>query len=244
MQFTVHQMEGTNLNTKPFTLAILPDTQIYTDSYPEIFTIQTQWLVNNIDKLNIAFVLHEGDIQHTNTEDQWKRAYSSMSLLDGKIPYAVVKGNHDMGPEGKCEVRESPLFEKFFPVDKYIGLNTFGGTFDPNLLDNSYHLFEKADIGWLILALEHLPRDRVLDWANDISAFHKDRKIIILTHSHVYKDNKLHGEEPVPTDNLGIINSPEGANNGIQTWDKLIRKHNNMSFVFNGHFLDLSLIHI
>jgi len=239
MQFTVHQMEGTNLNTKPFTLAILPDTQIYTESYPEIFTIQTQWLVNNIDKLNISFVLHEGDIQNTNTEDQWKRAYSSMSLLDGKIPYAVVKGNHDMGPEGKCEVRESPLFEKFFPVDKYIGLNTFGGTFDPNLLDNSYHLFEKADIGWLILALEYLPRDRVLDWANDISAFHKDRKIIILTHSHVYKDNKLHGEEPVPTDNLGIINSPEGANNGIQTWDKLIRKHNNMSFVFNGHFLDI-----
>ena len=239
MQFTVHQMEGTNLNTKPFTLAILPATQIYTESYPEIFTIQTQWLVNNIDKLNISFVLHEGDIQNTNTEDQWKRAYSSMSLLDGKIPYAVVKGNHDMGPEGKCEVRESPLFEKFFPVDKYIGLNTFGGTFDPNLLDNSYHLFEKADIGWLILALEFLPRDRVLDWANDISAFHKDRKIIILTHSHVYKDNKLHGEEPVPTDNLGIINSPEGANNGIQTWDKLIRKHNNMSFVFNGHFLDI-----
>ena len=232
-------MEGTNLKTKPFTLAILPDTQIYTNSYPEIFTIQTQWLVNNIDKLNIAFVLHEGDIQHTNTEDQWKRAYSSMSLLDGKIPYAVVKGNHDMGPEGKCEVRESPLFEKFFPVDKYIGLNTFGGTFDPNLLDNSYHLFEKADIGWLILALEHLPRDRVLDWANDISAFHKDRKIIILTHSHVYKDNKLHGEEPCPTDNFGIINSPEGANNGIQTWDKLIRKHNNMTFVFNGHFLDI-----
>ena len=239
MQFTVHQMEGANLKTKPFTLAILPDTQIYTESYPEIFTIQTQWLVNNIDKLNISFVLHEGDIQNTNTEDQWKRAYSSMSLLDGKIPYAVVKGNHDMGPEGKCEVRESPLFEKFFPVDKYIGLNTFGGTFDPNLLDNSYHLFEKADIGWLILALEYLPRDRVLDWANDISAFHKDRKIIILTHSHVYKDNKLHGEEPVPTDNLGIINSPEGANNGIQTWDKLVRKHNNMSFVFNGHFLDI-----
>ena len=43
MQFTVHQMEGTNLKTKPFTLAILPDTQIYTESYPEIFTIQTQW---------------------------------------------------------------------------------------------------------------------------------------------------------------------------------------------------------
>jgi DNA repair exonuclease SbcCD nuclease subunit len=232
-------VEITNLNTKPFTLVILPDTQIYTESYPDIFTKQTQWIVDNIEKLDIAFVLHEGDIQNTNTEDQWQRAYSSMSLLDGKIPYAVVKGNHDMGPGGKCEVRESPLFNQFFPVDKFSGLNTFGGTFDSTLLDNSYHLFEKANVGWLILALEYLPRDRVLEWANDITASYTDRKVILLTHSHVYRDNKLHGVEPVSTDNVGIINSPEGANNGLQTWDKLISNHHNMSLVFNGHFLDI-----
>ncbi len=239
MQLTLYKVEITNLNTKPFTLVILPDTQIYTESYPDIFTKQTQWIVDNIEKLDIAFVLHEGDIQNTNTEDQWQRAYSSMSLLDGKIPYAVVKGNHDMGPGGKCEVRESPLFNQFFPVDKFSGLNTFGGTFDSTLLDNSYHLFEKANVGWLILALEYLPRDRVLEWANDITASYTDRKVILLTHSHVYKDNKLHGVEPVSTDNVGIINSPEGANNGLQTWDKLISNHHNMSLVFNGHFLDI-----
>ena len=232
-------MEVANLNNKPFTLAILPDTQIYTECYPEIFTIQTQWIVNNIEKLNISFVLHEGDIQNSNTKDQWQRAYTSMSLLDGKIPYAVVKGNHDMGPDGKCEVRESPLFDQFFPVNKYSGLNTFGGTFDPNLMDNSYHLFEKSDVGWLILALEYLPRNRVLEWANDITTSYKDRKTIVLTHSHVYKDNKLHGVEPVATDNLGIMNSSEGVNNGIQVWNKLIKKHINMSLVFNGHFLDI-----
>mgnify|MGYP001423790883 CR=1 FL=1 len=88
MQLTLYKVEITNLITKPFTLAILPDTQIYTESYPEIFTSQTQWIIDNIEKLNIAFVLHEGDIQNSNTEDQWQRAYSSMSLLDEKIPYA------------------------------------------------------------------------------------------------------------------------------------------------------------
>ena len=242
MQLTFYKMEGTDYMTRPFTLAILPDTQIYTESYPEIFTSQTQWIVNNIEKLNIAFVLHEGDIQNSNTEDQWQNAYTSMNVLDGKIPYAVVMGNHDMGPGGKCEVRESPLFNKYFPLDKYSGLNTFGETFDSKLLDNSYHLFEKADIGWLILALEYLPRHRILEWANDITTSYKDRKVIILTHSHVYEDNKLHGVEPVSTDNLGIINSPEGANNGLQTWDKLISKHSNISLVFNGHFLAIGRV--
>ena len=145
-------------------------------------------------------------------------------------------------PDGKCEVRESPLFDQFFPVDKFSGLNTFGGTFDSTKLDNSYHLFEKADIDWLILALEYLPRDRVLEWANDITTSYKDRKVIILTHSHVYEDNKLHGVEAVSTDNLGIINSPEGANNGLQTWDKLISKHSNISLVFNGHFLAIGRV--
>ena len=223
--------------TKPFTLAILPDTQIYTESYPEIFTTQTQWIVDNIEKLNIAFVLHEGDIQNANTETQWKHAYNSMSILDGKIPYAIVMGNHDMGPGGRCEVRDSPLFNKYFPVDKYNQLPTFGGTFDSNLLDNSYHLFEKADIGWLILALEYLPRDKVLEWANDITDSYKDRQVILLTHSHVYEDDKLHGVEPVATDNLEIIKSPGGANNGLAIWEKLISRHAGMSLVFNGHFL-------
>jgi hypothetical protein len=58
----------------------------------------------------------------------------------------------------------------------------------------------------------------------------------------VYGDNKLHGVEPVDTDSLGIINSPEGANNGLQTWDKLIKKHDNMSLVFNGHFLGIGRV--
>src|SRR5690349_1355683 len=45
-----------------WTLAILPDTQHYAQSYPQHFTAQTQFLVNNKESLNIQYVLHEGDI--------------------------------------------------------------------------------------------------------------------------------------------------------------------------------------
>src|SRR5690554_2378861 len=44
----------------PFNLVLLPDTQVYSRAYPEIFRAQTEWIVQNAD--SIAFVLHQGDI--------------------------------------------------------------------------------------------------------------------------------------------------------------------------------------
>ena len=224
----------------PFTLAILPDTQIYAESFPHIFTAQTQWIAQNRDEHNILFALHEGDITNGNNETQWRVAAESMSHLDGKVPYALVLGNHDMGPGGACEVRDSPLFNEYFPVSRYESLPTFGGTFEPGKMDNTFHRFEAVGTGWLIVALEYLPRDRVLQWANDIIASHSDRHVLMLTHSHVYNDATLHGSSPDHDSkpaSVGIVSDPEGANDGQDTWRKALRRHEGVRFVFNGHFL-------
>ena len=143
-----------------------------------------------------------------------------MSVLDGKVPYAIVMGNHDMGPGGACEVRESPLFNEYFPVSRYQSLPTFAGTFEPGKLENTYHRFEAADTGWLIVALEYLPRDRVLQWANDIIASHPDRHVLMLTHSHVYNDASLHGSSPdhdSKPSSIGIVSDPEGVPTTVRT---------------------------
>ena len=58
----------------PFTIAVLPDTQEYVKAYPHIFTSQTKWIAKNIDKHNIVFVLHEGDITDNNSKIQWENA--------------------------------------------------------------------------------------------------------------------------------------------------------------------------
>ena len=227
--------------TEPFTLAVLPDTQICAESYPHIFTAQTRWIVENRDALNIAFVLHEGDVTNGNVEYHWKNASESMGVLDGVVPYAVVLGNHDMGPGGECEVRESPLFNRYFSVSRYEPQPTFGGTFEPGLLDSSFHLFNAGETGWLVLALEYLPRDQVLEWANDIVASHPHRRVIALTHSHVYPDDSLHGSAPAhkwdPADH-GISAESGGVNNGAEVWDKLLRRHPTVSMAFSGHFID------
>jgi hypothetical protein len=45
-----------------FTIIVLPDTQYYSENYPWIFDNQTRWIIENIEKLNIVFVSHEGDL--------------------------------------------------------------------------------------------------------------------------------------------------------------------------------------
>ena len=84
-----------------FTIIILPDTQYYSKDYPEIFNSQTQWIVDNIESLNIVFVIHLGDIvDDWNSIEEWDNANESLSKLDDKVPWSVLLGNHDgIGPD-------------------------------------------------------------------------------------------------------------------------------------------------
>jgi len=50
-----------------FTIVALPDTQYYSENYPQTFTAQTQWIVNNASTLNIQAVVGLGDIVQTAT---------------------------------------------------------------------------------------------------------------------------------------------------------------------------------
>src|SRR3989338_5749903 len=79
-----------NDTTSSFTIVILPDTQYYSESYPEIFMSQTRWIKEYAQELNIKIVLHEGDITNTNTASEWIVAQRSMRVLDGTIPYVIT----------------------------------------------------------------------------------------------------------------------------------------------------------
>ena len=97
------------------TLAVLPDTQYYSQKYPLHFEVQTRWIADSRDLLNIAFVTHLGDIVDSEAEEQqWMRADRAMRLLDGLVPYAVVPGNHDMNSD-----RGTPLYHRYFPESRF-----------------------------------------------------------------------------------------------------------------------------
>jgi len=224
-----------------WTLVLLPDTQLYAENHPEIFTSQTRWIVENRENRNIAFVLHEGDITNHNSPPQWGNARWSMSLLDGVVPYALAPGNHDYGPGGNASTRET-LLNVFFPVALFEDLPTFGGVFEEGKLDNSYHLFTAGGRDWLVLALEWGPRDEVVEWANRILRKYPNRTAMAVTHAYMYFDETRYDYATRPEQNWNphkypTAKLPGGVNDGEELWQKLVSRHRNFAFVFNGHVI-------
>lgn len=68
---------------EPFTIAVLPDTQFYCDCRHKLsakwgngdlrhyFFAQTEWVRDNQKRLNIAFLVHEGDIVQADAPEEW-----------------------------------------------------------------------------------------------------------------------------------------------------------------------------
>lgn len=235
---------------KPFTIIVMPDTQSYSKDFPDVFKAQAEWILANAD--SIAFVLHLGDIvTNSASTAQWDAA-KAMYLLDGKVPYIVVTGNHDLGTHGNSDNRTSTLFNQYFPYVKHSKAPSFGGAYEVGKMDNTWHTFQAGGIDWLVLALEFGPRNKVLDWAGSIIEQHPNHKVILNTHAYMYADDTRMGPGKDPehkwlpnTYGLGQLSDgtpipdddPEHANDGEEIWTKLMSQYPNTIMVFSGHVL-------
>jgi 3',5'-cyclic AMP phosphodiesterase CpdA len=221
-----------------WTLAVLPDTQVYSLVYPGVFTAQTAWIAGNADRLGIRYAIHLGDIVNNNTELEWRRAASAMDLLDGRVPYALVPGNHDYGPSGDASTRDT-LLNDHFSYARVSRWPSFGAAYQRGRLDNTYHLFSAAGRDYIVLALEWAPRDEVIAWAHRVMTAHPRRLGILVTHAYLNHDGRRDDirdrARPQPF-NPHQYATPGGINDGQQLWDQLVR-HHRFIMVLNGHAL-------
>src|SRR5262249_50856862 len=157
-----------------FTVIVLPDTQFYSSSHPAILDEQTLWIIANKDALNIAFVLHEGDIVDQDIPSQWQNAARSLHRLDGIVPYFLTVWNHAL----RSAERDS-MVNGFFPVASFTRWPWFGASFEPDHIENNYGVVPVQGASWLVLALEFGPRAQVLEWADTILNQHPDLPAMI-----------------------------------------------------------------
>jgi hypothetical protein len=229
-----------------FTLAVLPDTQNYAEKFPATYEAQTRWIADNVQRYGVAYVLHVGDVTQKNLDSEWQVAKRAHALLDGRVPYVLLPGNHDLGGEGAPKSRQTLLSDSF-PVSAFRKWPTFGGVYDkePGRLENSFHRFTAGGRQWLVLALEFGPRNDVVRWANDVVKQHPDRSVILVTHAYLRPDNKRFDRnatvivkkaaKSAGLDNFGQAKSPEGFNDGEDLWQKLVSQHANFALVISGH---------
>ena len=175
--------------------------------------MQTQWIVDHIDDLNIVFVTHEGDVVNWDSYSEWKNANHSLSLLDGHVPWGVLPGNYDVD----CSGSGFTSFNTFFGVERFSGELWYGGGYhDSNI--NNYELFSNNGLNYLILHLQHNPNDAALTWANAIISAYPDKEVIVTTHEFLWSSG---GRSDV----------------GNNIWNKLVQPHADQIFlVLCGHF--------
>lgn len=225
---------------KSFNLVLLPDTQVYSRMYPEIFRVQTEWIVQNAD--SITFVLHQGDITDHNNDEQWQNAVAALSVMDGIVPYTFVPGNHDLGPGGSARTRDATLLNQYLPYSRYSEMDHFGGVFEVGSMENTYHTFRAGGFDWLILSLEFGTRDKILRWAGEVIESHPRHKVIINTHDYMYSDDtrmSIHRDHSWVPQRYGVgeATGDESVNDGEMMWDKLVSQYPNVLLVFSGHVL-------
>ncbi|MBN1911077.1 MAG: PEP-CTERM sorting domain-containing protein [Pirellulales bacterium] len=240
---TVTPVAGTS-----WTLALLPDTQHYEGDYDGTFDAQTQFLVDNRDALNLAYVLHEGDITNNNRTDQWDIASAAMGRLDtAGISYSMAAGNHDITYSTRAS-----LMGNYFPISRLDDQPTYGGAYtaEPTSPQNTYSLFNAGGTDWLVLALEYGPRDGVLAWAEglmnqysgDVPGYSR-REVMIVTHANLYCDSTLYDhtttDPSTGTQNWSpySVTMAGGCNDGAEMWEAF-KDCDNLKFVFNGHVLE------
>ena len=184
-------------NGADFTLVALPDTQYYAAALnggtPEMFTAQTQWIVNNRVAKNIAYVAHLGDcVEHGNNNSiEWERANNSLKLLENNIPgladgipFGIAVGNHDQTPDGNPSGNSTKLYNQYFGATRFRARQYYGGRFASNL-DNHYQLFSASGLDFIVIYLEYneTPAATILSWADGLLKTYSNRRAILVSHS-------------------------------------------------------------
>jgi hypothetical protein len=227
-------LKSTEFVPGSWTLVLLPDTQYYSLNYPGLYDLQTHWIAKNKEKYDIRYVIGLGDITDKHTEREWHCAQDAFNELDGKVPYAIVTGNHDYQDWGK-DGRKT-RFPQYFPLEKFRKMPTFGGAMNGDPC-NTYHLFSAGGTDWIILALEWAPRDETVRWAGEVLAKNPGRKAILVTHAYLYLDGTRYDyakKKDTQKNNPHEYLPKEPVNDGEELWQKLVCK-NDFAFVFCGH---------
>ena len=216
-----------------FTLVTIPDTRQYSISAMNAptFTAQTNWIVNNLGLLNIEFVSHLGDmVDNPQTEVQWQRADASMAVLDAnKVPYGVAPGERDQSAGGIAV-----LYDKYFPLSRFIGNEWYGGylgaeptDFLNRLNKDSYQLFSSGGIDFLVIHIEHDWPGYAVTWADRIIKRYPNRRVILS--SHLFLNEA--GTRPVAVPYRGA-----NGTSAESVWQNLVRPNCNVFMVISSHY--------
>ena len=248
-----------------FTYVVIPDTQRYSGEgalvkkgkKPQVgptenkaFRSRVDWIAANVEKERIAFVSHVGDIVDYKNEQQWSLASSLMARLDGKVPYGISPGNHDIAGSSTVD------FNRWFPRSRYEKSAWYAGGFDGYVNakgktvcagnSDSCQLFDAGGMKFVVLHLECNAPAPVLAWTDWMLDRYANRTAIVCTHMYLgYRTREIDkirravkGDAPRPDEWFGVMDwtknhGGEGVS-AAKAWETCFSRHKNLFLIVCG----------
>lgn len=258
--FWLNEKDVAPVGDYEYSFAVIGDTQTMNETDPDAMESIYDWLVANKDDHKIEYVIGLGDITDDSTDIEWENANNYIGKLNGVIPYALTRGNHDdwddfnrhlhngyyettvngmmnPGTISLTDINQPGLIKKTLEDGTVIyetreGDIPEGGDVQGDLT-NSYRYFNIQGTDYLIMTLDFAPNEKTLEWANKVIEAHPNHKVIAVTHAYMYRDGTTidDGDCYPPTYYSGYTN----AQNGDDMWEKCFSKHDNVLMVLSGH---------
>ncbi len=238
-----------------WSMVVLPDTQNYVKSTADLPILHQMldWILDNKEAFGIQAVLQEGDIVNQNSQEsptsgnqsadqQWENARNAFSVLNGKLPYIMAAGNHDLGTTS-AQNRTTQLNDYFHAADNPLVDPVQGGilqgTMEPGALENAYYAFTAPDgRKMLIFSLEFGPRQAVVDWAHEVATRpeYADYTATLLTHAYMnHNEQRYDWTKSHDGGNPHAYPISADTNDGEELWNELIKLGGNFKMTLNGH---------
>ena len=208
------------------------------------------WLLTKQAELNIQYVMGVGDItQSFNTSQtyynhEWPLAKEAISLLDGKLGYSLVRGNHDISSGLNAQFGVGTAYYNTL-MEMAATTNAegrpMGGFRDASKIEDSYRKIIAGGNKYIIFALEYYPTEDTVTWMNELLTENSDYTAIVTLHCFVNRDTTfvdLH-ETTTPEEDAGRENWAQTATGGNVSpralWERVLSKHANVQMVISGH---------
>lgn len=227
-----------------FTVIGLPDTQNYSEFYPEIFRAQTEWIVGARHDYDIEYVAHYGDVvNHGDRLNEWANSRVAMQTLDDSgIPYGVVAGNHDITPAGSAGTPYIPQYYRDnYGPQHFEGRDWYRGA-SPNGMSN-YQVVTAGGREFLMLNLQCDTPTEDLVWAQGVLNRNKDKAVMLTTHRYLQDAEDYTGGVPLvasgryPDIWYGVEDTyADGGIHSDEFFDSFVRRNTNIFMVNCGHF--------
>lgn len=207
--------EDTPREDYDFTFAWESDTQYYNEDYYWHQINIHEYILDNLERMNIQYLFHTGDIvDEADKIQQWERADAAYKMLDEiGLPYGVLAGNHDVDHK----TSDYTEYYKYFGEDRYNQNPWYGGSYKNNR--GHYDLLSVDGIDFMMLYMGWGIGDEEIQWMNQVIKEYPERKVILNFHEYI-----------LTTGGLGEI--PQ------RIYDEVVKVNANVCMVFSGHYHD------